>query len=383
MNKKIIASVCGAAVLATAVYFGGVYVTGIRINEALNSIEKSIHDEEDLKNAISDLNAKYTRVSEGFFSNEGRIDFELGKLKSSVPLTISKGFLNAEASADLSDALKILSHDAKLKVSEDSIKGNVEIYYNALSRNLDVESQIKADYLNVDNSSFSLNSYLNLNSSEDLEIKVNATDVYDAQGNYVKNVDGRALLEKKHDTYVFTYGKLALDDIMLSRVGAKHFEYESAAQNVTADGDFDISLKLKGDNLVDVIYDYDISLLLSKFNFKDVVEYYKKSKESTRVDTEEFLSKFSLLNIEKLNLRVSSLYGSFIGTRDLGKHNLRGTGSFTFDIRQMPESIKGELKFESDSNTGAESILKEADGKYQAVFSVENGKLKLNGERFL
>lgn len=49
----------------------------------------------------------------------------------------------------------------------------------------------------------------------------------------------------------------------------------------------------------------------------------------------------------------------------------------------MPESIKGELKFESDSNTGAESILKEADGKYQAVFSVENGKLKLNGERFL
>ena len=26
MNKKIIASVCGAAVLATAVYFGGVYV---------------------------------------------------------------------------------------------------------------------------------------------------------------------------------------------------------------------------------------------------------------------------------------------------------------------------------------------------------------------
>ena len=358
MNKKIIASVCGAAVLATAVYFGGVYVTGIRINEALNSIEKSIHDEEDLKNAISDLNAKYTRVSEGFFSNEGRIDFELGKLKSSVP-------------------------DAKLKVSEDSIKGNVEIYYNALSRNLDVESQIKADYLNVDNASFSLNSYLNLNSSEDLEIKVNATDVYDAQGNYVKNVDGRALLEKKHDTYVFTYGKLALDDIMLSRVGAKHFEYESAAQNVTADGDFDISLKLKGDNLVDVIYDYDISLLLSKFNFKDVVEYYKKSKESTRVDTEEFLSKFSLLNIEKLNLRVSSLYGSFIGTRDLGKHNLRGTGSFTFDIRQMPESIKGELKFESDSNTGAESILKEADGKYQAVFSVENGKLKLNGERFL
>ena len=26
MNKKIIASVCGAAVLATAVYFGGVFI---------------------------------------------------------------------------------------------------------------------------------------------------------------------------------------------------------------------------------------------------------------------------------------------------------------------------------------------------------------------
>lgn len=382
MANKLVLFSAGAVVLASAVYVGGVYYTGVKINEYLNSIENNLTISKQLNYYLPDSKVMCKVDEDSFFSEKGSFLLSVADEGIKIPFTIKKGFGSAKTVIETEQFEDLVENNDVIKFAKDSVKANLEFDSSVFSSKINGHGSLEADY--QDTSKGKLDSVINVDITKNEEVftHINIKNLQDGKNFSIKEIEQSGNMQ----------GITDLKNIGNSTVIVKGFEampyrfdnlkFASKAVNQTKDGDFDLNITLSGDDLFGYLMNYDVDLTLSKFN-TNVLEKISQSASSEDGSYQELLKSLNTLNVNKLNGRVGKIVAFFTGVPEVDKFNLTSGGQFTWNFEEGMESLKGNLTIKSDSNKNAEQFFVEKDGGYESALSIENGRLMVNGKPFL
>jgi hypothetical protein len=382
MAKKSVLFGAGAVVLASAVYVGGVYYTGVKINEYLNGIENNETITKQINQYLPGAKVSCKVDDDSFFSEKGNFTIAFEDETLNIPFTINKGFGSANTVIDTAKFEEMIAKNDSIKFAPNTVKADLEFDSSVFSSKIKAHGALKADYL--DNTKGALDSALNIdiNSDEDVVSHLNIKNLQDGKSFSVKEIEMSGNMQGITDIKSFGNSSLIIKGFEAMPYKFDNLKLTSKAVNQTKEGDFDMNVTLSGDDLFGYLMNYDIDLTVSKFN-TDVIEQLSQSADTDKSYQELFKSVNSLA-INKLNGKVGKIVAFFTGIQNVDQFNLTSSGKFEWNLEEGMDSLKGMLTVKSDSNKNAEQFFVEGeDGSYESALSIENGRLMVNGKPFM
>lgn len=381
MIKKIVLGVALVAAGASSIYCGGVFYTGVKLNDFLENSDKLIAQNHQIQNLIPGASLTYVPETKGFFSEKGKFVFEGRGDKTEFDVDFEKSFLKATANFDTQKLKEFVKEIPILKFDNETINIETNLVVNALSADADFNCNFDAKYKNVTDKMYS--SKFNVNIDKDENIKTLL-----AVNNFISDsasIDSLNFTSKMQGlTEIKEPGEIALSvkGISANSYVSKTVEFKAKSINLQKNGDFDLNITAKGDSILDYLFDYDIDMTVSKFN-KNILSEYQNSKEQNPDLAKQVIASVNALKIDKLNGRLSQIVGFFTGISNIDKMNITSTGGFIWDPKQGVDSVKGSLTLTSDIQDSSHKFFIPKDGKFVSVISMQNNHLYVNGQRFM
>jgi hypothetical protein len=382
MANKLVLFSAGAVVLASAVYVGGVYYTGVKINEYLNGIENNETISKQINYYLPGSKVTCKVDADSFFEEQGNFFLSYEDEKVKIPFTISKGFGSAKTKIGTEEFVAFVEKNDAIKFAPNTVKADLEFDSSVFSSKIKGHGSLKADYL--DNSKGKLDSVLNVDvtSDEDVITNLNIKNLQDGKSFSVKEIEMTGNMQGITDIKNIGNSSVIVKGFEAMPYKFDNLKLTSKAVNQTKDGDFDMNITLSGDDLFGYLMNYDIDFTLSKFN-TNVLEKVSQNAAIDDSSYQEILKSINSLTVNKLNGKVGKIVAFFTGIQNVDQFNLTSGGKFTWNLEEGMESLKGKLTVKSDSNKNAEQFFVEKDGSFESELAIENGRLTVNGKPFL
>ncbi len=382
MANKLVLFSAGAVVLASAVYLGGVYYTGVKVNEYLNGIENNQTISKQLNYYLPGSNVSCKVDADSFFAEQGNFILTFEDETVKIPFTIKKGFGSAKTVIGTDDFVSFVEKNDVIKFAPNTVKANLEFDSSVFSSKIQGHGSLKADY--QDNSKGKLDSVLDidLTSDEDVITHLNIKNLQDDKSFSVKEIEMSGNMQGLTDLKSIGNSSVIVNGFEARPYKFDNLKLTSKAINQTKEGDFDMNITLSGDDLFGYLMNYDIDFTLSKFN-TNVLEKVSQNVATDENAYQELLKSLNSLTVNKLNGRVGKIVAFFTGVQNVDQFNLTSSGKFTWNMEEGMDSLKGSLTVKSDSNKNAEQFFVEKNGAFESELSIENGRLTVNGKPFL
>ncbi len=381
MNKKLVFGSVGVVVLASAVYVGGVYYTGVKINEYLGSLENNTSVQKQINKYIPESKLSSVTDSDSMFTEQGRFVFSIEDEKYEIPYTIKKGFGSAKTVIDTKNLNNFVENNGNISFVPGSVKSSLEFDSSIFSSNITGQGYLKADYKDTSKGNLDSSVKIDISNNEKVLTHVNVKNLQDdrtfsvSELEIVNHIQGISEIKDVGDS------SLTLKGFKTNNYKIDNLRLASKAVNKNAQGDFDLNVTLVGDALFEYLNDFDIDFTISKMNTR-VLEGLS-NEESFDANYKKFLSSLTDLTVNKLNGRVGKIVAFFTGVPNIDKFNLKSQGKFSWNPEQGIDSLKGTLTVKSDSNKNAEQFFVEKDGSFESVLKIENNRLSVNGNPLL
>ena len=382
MANKLVLFSAGAVVIAAAVYAGGVYYTGVKVNEYLSGIENNETISKQLSYYLPGSNLSCKVDKDSFFTEKGSFILSVEDESVKIPFTINKGFGSAKTIIGTDEFVSLVEKNDAIKFAPNTVKADLEFDSSVFSSKIKGHGRLQADY--QDNSKGKLDSVLDvdLTSDENVISHLNIRNLQDGKSFSVKEIDMSGNMQGITDLKSIGNSSVVIKGFEAMPYKFDNLKLTSQAVNQTKEGDFDMNITLSGDDLFGYLQNYDIDFTLSKFN-TDVLE---KASQNAAVDDgsyQEVLKSLNSLTVNKLNGRVGKIVAFFTGIQNVDQFNLTSGGNFTWNLEEGMDSLKGNLTVKSDSNKNAEQFFVEKNGAFESELAIENGRLTVNGKPFL
>ncbi len=382
MANKLVLFSAGAVVIAAAVYAGGVYYTGVKVNEYLSGIENNETISKQLSYYLPGSNLSCKVDKDSFFTEQGSFILSVEDESVKIPFTINKGFGSAKTIIGTDEFVSLVEKNDAIKFAPNTVNADLEFDSSVFSSKIKGHGRLQADY--QDNSKGKLDSVLDvdLTSDENVISHLNIRNLQDGKSFSVKEIDMSGNMQGITDLKSIGNSSVVIKGFEAMPYKFDNLKLTSQAVNQTKEGDFDMNITLSGDDLFGYLQNYDIDLTLSKFN-TDVLE---KASQNAAVDDgsyHEVLKSLNSLTVNKLNGRVGKIVAFFTGIQNVDQFNLTSGGKFTWNLEEGMDSLKGNLTVKSDSNKNAEQFFVEKNGAFESELAIENGRLTVNGKPFL
>lgn len=382
MANKLVLFSAGAVVIAAAVYAGGVYYTGVKVNEYLSGIENNETISKQLSYYLPGSNLSCKVDKDSFFTEQGSFILSVEDESVKIPFTINKGFGSAKTIIGTDEFVSLVEKNDAIKFAPNTVKADLEFDSSVFSSKIKGHGRLQAYY--QDNSKGKLDSVLDvdLTSDENVISHLNIRNLQDGKSFSVKEIDMSGNMQGITDLKSIGNSSVVIKGFEAMPYKFDNLKLTSQAVNQTKEGDFDMNITLSGDDLFGYLQNYDIDLTLSKFN-TDVLE---KASQNAAVDDgsyHEVLKSLNSLTVNKLNGRVGKIVAFFTGIQNVDQFNLTSGGKFTWNLEEGMDSLKGNLTVKSDSNKNAEQFFVEKNGAFESELAIENGRLTVNGKPFL
>jgi hypothetical protein len=382
MANKLVLFSAGAVVIAAAVYAGGVYYTGVKVNEYLSGIENNETISKQLSYYLPGSNLSCKVDKDSFFTEQGSFILSVEDESVKIPFTINKGFGSAKTIIGTDEFVSLVEKNDAIKFAPNTVKADLEFDSSVFSSKIKGHGRLQADY--QDNSKGKLDSVLDvdLTSDENVISHLNIRNLQDGKSFSVKEIDMSGNMQGITDLKSIGNSSVVIKGFEAMPYKFDNLKLTSQAVNQTKEGDFDMNITLSGDDLFGYLQNYDIDFTLSKFN-TDVLE---KASQNAAVDDgsyQDVLKSLNSLTVNKLNGRVGKIVAFFTGIQNVDQFNLTSGGKFTWNLEEGMDSLKGNLTVKSDSNKNAEQFFVEKNGAFESELAIENGRLTVNGKPFL
>ncbi len=381
MIKKIVLGVAIAAAGATSLYCGGVFYTGVKLNEFLENSDKLIAQKHQVQNLVPGASLTYEPKSKGFFSENGTFIFDARGEKSEIDVEFEKSFLKTKANFDTQKLKDLIKEIPGLNFDNESVNVNANLVVSALSADADFNCDLDAKYKNVKDKNYSSKFNVNIDKDENINTSFAITNfISDTASidslNFTSKMQGLSEIKEPGEI------ALSIKGISANSYVSKSVDFKAKSINLQKNGDFDLNITAKGDSILDYLFDYNIDLTVSKFN-KNILSEYQKAKGQNADLAKQVISSVNAMKIDKLDGRLSQIVGFFTGISNIDKMNITSTGGFIWDSKLGPNSIKGSLTLKSDVQDSAHKFFMPKDGKFVSVISVQNNQFYVNGQRFM
>ncbi len=377
MKNKLIVGGISAVILLGAVYVGGVYYTGIKVTEQLEKVDSMVASNSQVQSAVPGLKLEYKEQNSSLFSKSGVMALsypdEDGKTQSfEIPVFINNGFASSTITLNSKNFNLDLDIEA-LKLDKNSQQFDVKVTASRFSDNVHIDGNFTSKYENAEFGTLSAKLLSDITTDEHIHTNLLLSNLKNTEGS-LDTLKVESRMQGFSRITDIGESRIEIEGLNAGLNSFKNMIFTANSANKDKNGNFDLNMTLKGDNLAGYAYDYDIDVTLSSLNVNDFNSYYEKGEKSAV----NLFKNLNHLDIRKLDCRLSPVLGAFIGLPDLDKVKLNSSGKFDWDVKLGFDSVVGTLTVGADTNKNLERFFVEKDGKYQAVLKLENSRLFIN-----
>ncbi len=381
MKHFIIKTVAGIITATVAVYVGGVYATGRVIDDYLEKIDENVAASAQIQKLMPGLSMKYELTENRFFSQSGVVTCSYKDNEIKVPVKISKGFLKAGTKFDTREVNELIGKDVLLRLDPKSIDARASFNIAFMATSYNFLFSLNGNYLVDPAKTVKFDFSVMADDGENIVTDAKFRNLILPGMVIADEIDLASSFKGFDKIKDFSQASVRVKNIRSNRFVKDDFEIATTAVNKDKDGNFDLNITARGDEIVGYLKNYDLDMTLSRLNIDKLNAV--SAQNATEKDRDALLSGLNSAEITRFNTRAGQIVGFFTGIMDIEKMEFKSQGHFDWKYEDGFDSAKGKLVITTDSNQGAERIFVEHDGKYEAQISLENNKFFLNGQQFM
>ncbi|MGN0903114.1 MAG: hypothetical protein ACI4M9_07500 [Succinivibrio sp.] len=381
MKKKLISALIAGGVAVT--YLGGVYFSGLKINEyLLKTSDYSRRLASELFVNPDELSVRYLKKDSGFFVSHAAFEISFRGERKVLPIVIHNGFFSSKINID-TQAIKQTVIKANIgNFDKDSVNTEALVDVSMIFGECKLKLHTDAKYLDEKKEPFSFDTVFNFSSDNRVKTELNLQNYYSMTSGYIGKLSYESLARGFLKFEGFDYLKLKVNDLSFGLVKTGNFNLELDSLKTADEKIFDLNVKTSGDNLCDVIKDFDIDLTASSFDIDKVAKAYTQMASSGTDYRSAFLEDLKNISITKLNLTPGRLASQYLGDNVLSELKLMGTGEFAFADNKLIPSVTGSLDVTADDCQKAleTSFFVKDDSSCHLKIEVNDHRVLINGQ---